>query len=462
MIGQAARRAGSSTRSAPATSAAARYCATSEPGPQRTCVEPGAAQHAGTAAGPWSASGTTCVADRIAHGGFVVARHEGVVVFVRHALPGERVVAEVTEGQEGDRFLRGRRGRGARGLAATGSRRPARSPARALRRLRLPARRPRRPARPQGRGRRRAAAAAGRARRRRRGRGGPGRRRGLGWRTRVQWAVDPRRAGRAAQAPLPRRRAGRPLPDRAPGPAGRHRHRVAGRHGGRGDRLPDRPAAAAGHDRATAATFADGPLRARTSRPRAGPGRSPARASGRCTPAPPTRSWRPCSRRWRPQPGERAVDLYAGVGLFAACAGRARSGPTGHVRRRRVRRGAPSRTPPANLADLPQVVAGRATGWTGRSRGRSRRRATSSSSTRRAPAPSGDVVAGIARAAPRAVAYVACDPAALARDVAFFAEHGYALTVAAGVRPVPDDAPRRVRRAARCRPPIVYLDIKRH
>ena len=30
-------------------------------------------------------------------------------------------------------------------------------------------------------------------------------------------------------------------------------------------------------------------------------------------------------------------------------------------------------------------------------------------------------------AAPRAVVYVACDPAALARDVAYFAEHGYAL-----------------------------------
>ena len=31
--------------------------------------------------------------------------------------------------------------------------------------------------------------------------------------------------------------------------------------------------------------------------------------------------------------------------------------------------------------------------------------------------------------APRAVAYVACDPAALARDVAIFAEHGYRMTV---------------------------------
>ncbi len=47
------------------------------------------------------------VADAIAHGGHVVARAEGVVVFVRHALPGERVVVEITEGREGDRFLRG-------------------------------------------------------------------------------------------------------------------------------------------------------------------------------------------------------------------------------------------------------------------------------------------------------------------------------------------------------------------
>jgi tRNA/tmRNA/rRNA uracil-C5-methylase (TrmA/RlmC/RlmD family) len=33
----------------------------------------------------------------VAHGGHCVARHEGRVVFVRHALPGEVVVAEVTE-----------------------------------------------------------------------------------------------------------------------------------------------------------------------------------------------------------------------------------------------------------------------------------------------------------------------------------------------------------------------------
>jgi tRNA/tmRNA/rRNA uracil-C5-methylase (TrmA/RlmC/RlmD family) len=39
-----------------------------------------------------------------------------------------------------------------------------------------------------------------------------------------------------------------------------------------------------------------------------------------------------------------------------------------------------------------------------------------------------EVVAGITARGPRAVAYVACDPAALARDVRTFREHGYGLT----------------------------------
>ena len=42
----------------------------------------------------------------VAHGGHCVARHEGQVVFVRHALPGERVLAQVTDGGPGSRFLR--------------------------------------------------------------------------------------------------------------------------------------------------------------------------------------------------------------------------------------------------------------------------------------------------------------------------------------------------------------------
>ncbi|MGW8065135.1 class I SAM-dependent RNA methyltransferase [Streptomyces ziwulingensis] len=43
----------------------------------------------------------------VAHGGHCIARtSEGQVLFVRHALPGERVVVRVTEGEEGSRFLR--------------------------------------------------------------------------------------------------------------------------------------------------------------------------------------------------------------------------------------------------------------------------------------------------------------------------------------------------------------------
>jgi tRNA/tmRNA/rRNA uracil-C5-methylase (TrmA/RlmC/RlmD family) len=37
----------------------------------------------------------------VAHGGSCVARHEGRVVFVRHALPGERVLAQITEDRGG-------------------------------------------------------------------------------------------------------------------------------------------------------------------------------------------------------------------------------------------------------------------------------------------------------------------------------------------------------------------------
>uniref|UniRef100_UPI00356362B1 TRAM domain-containing protein n=1 Tax=Nocardioides sp. TaxID=35761 RepID=UPI00356362B1 len=45
----------------------------------------------------------------IAHGGHCVVRlpePESRVVFVRHTLPGERVVLRITEGTEGDRFWR--------------------------------------------------------------------------------------------------------------------------------------------------------------------------------------------------------------------------------------------------------------------------------------------------------------------------------------------------------------------
>jgi tRNA/tmRNA/rRNA uracil-C5-methylase (TrmA/RlmC/RlmD family) len=44
---------------------------------------------------------------KVAHGGHCVTRYDGRVVFVRHALPGETVQVQITEGREGDRFLLG-------------------------------------------------------------------------------------------------------------------------------------------------------------------------------------------------------------------------------------------------------------------------------------------------------------------------------------------------------------------
>jgi tRNA/tmRNA/rRNA uracil-C5-methylase (TrmA/RlmC/RlmD family) len=123
-------------------------------------------------------------------------------------------------------------------------------------------------------------------------------------------------------------------------------------------------------------------------------------------------------------PGEAAWDLYCGVGLFAAVLADAvgRSGEVIAVE------SAPASAAAAadNLADLPQVriFEGRAV-------------AVLRAKVGRAPAlvvldpprtgAGRKVVEAIAALEPRRVIYVACDPAALARDVATFADHGYAL-----------------------------------
>ncbi|MGY1856832.1 class I SAM-dependent RNA methyltransferase [Modestobacter sp. SYSU DS0290] len=52
------------------------------------------------ATGGWVGRRFEVTVGPVAHGGHCVARHEGRVVFVRHTLPGERVVVEVTEDRQ--------------------------------------------------------------------------------------------------------------------------------------------------------------------------------------------------------------------------------------------------------------------------------------------------------------------------------------------------------------------------
>ena len=181
---------------------------------------------------------------------------EGQVLFVRHTLPGEKVIARVTDGEEDARFLRAdavtilERVQGPRRGAL-----PVRRP-RPLRRLRLAARQAGRPAPAQGRGHRRAAPAARRASPPRRPAGTarscrpratscpPGE--VPAWRTRVQYAVD--EDGRAG---LRKHRSHEVEPIEhcmiaAPGrQRTRHREARLARHGlGRGDRRHRLPATA--------------------------------------------------------------------------------------------------------------------------------------------------------------------------------------------------------------------------
>jgi tRNA/tmRNA/rRNA uracil-C5-methylase (TrmA/RlmC/RlmD family) len=133
----------------------------------------------------------------------------------------------------------------------------------------------------------------------------------------------------------------------------------------------------------------------------------------------------------QPRPGERALDLYCGVGLFAGALAD-RVGEAGGVlavegNRRAV---ADARH---NLAGLPQVRVQCA-----RVDGPLLRRLAAAHPRPDVvvldPPRSGagrDVVTELARIGPRAVGYVACDPAALARDVATFTGLGYRL---AGLR----------------------------
>jgi tRNA/tmRNA/rRNA uracil-C5-methylase (TrmA/RlmC/RlmD family) len=140
------------------------------------------------------------------------------------------------------------------------------------------------------------------------------------------------------------------------------------------------------------------------------------------------------------RPGERALDLYAGVGLFAAALGAA-VGPSGQVVAVESDPTAADHAR-ANLVDQPHVavVTARVDDAFGVSRG-SRRGGPPRGARSPLLPPWVDVVvldpprAGAGRAVcvevsrlrPRAIAYLGCDPAVLARDTAVLAGVGYRL-----------------------------------
>ena len=120
--------------------------------------------------------------------------------------------------------------------------------------------------------------------------------------------------------------------------------------------------------------------------------------------------------------GEHVLDLYGGVGLFSAAIVEA-VGPTGHVD---LIEGSKVATADAarNFAAFSNITI--ATGDVAKLLPR----ITAADVVVLDPPRDGagkEAVAHIARLAPRAIVYVACDPAALARDTAYLADHGYSL-----------------------------------
>jgi tRNA/tmRNA/rRNA uracil-C5-methylase (TrmA/RlmC/RlmD family) len=126
-----------------------------------------------------------------------------------------------------------------------------------------------------------------------------------------------------------------------------------------------------------------------------------------------------------PRPGETALDLYSGAGLFAAFLAEA-VGPAGEVVALEADRAA-VRSAVRGLRDLPRVsvrpvrvtpatVRGAVTGLD----------LAVLDPPRTGAGP--EVMAALLAHRPRAVAYVACDPAALARDLATAGSHGYRVT----------------------------------
>ncbi|WP_137295323.1 class I SAM-dependent RNA methyltransferase [Nocardioides dongxiaopingii] len=313
----------------------------------------------------------------VGHGGFCVARHEGRAVFVRHALPGERVVVAVTEGTDGDRFWRAD---AVEVLSASEHRVPAPCPY----------------AGPDACGgcdfqhvevaHQRDLKATVVAEQLRRLAGldvaveveaVPGDVGGLGWRTRQRYASLPD-GGRAMR---------------------KHRsHELVAVD----QCLLESPDPATHVVHGVAFAVADGGF-------------------WQVHPGAPETLVDAVLEALAPQPGESALDLYAGVGLFSRFLAD-RVGGTGRVAMVEGDTTASALSldnvpgAEATAGDVARVLAESLAGhWDVVVLDPPREGA------KRA------VVEQVVARAPRAVAHVACDPAALARDVAIFAEHGYRL-----------------------------------
>ena len=150
--------------------------------------------------------------------------------------------------------------------------------------------------------------------------------------------------------------------------------------------------------------------------------------SGRCTPVRPPTFVAAVLEQLAPRAGERALDLYAGVGPVRRGPSPTRSARTAPVLAveadaRAVRRR------PRNLADRPQVGCRR--GKVDRALRPLVRQDISADLVVLDPPRTGAGRDGDPRhrrpATARRVAYVACDPAALARDVAYAGTAGYRL-----------------------------------
>ncbi|RKF23796.1 class I SAM-dependent RNA methyltransferase [Micromonospora globbae] len=371
----------------------------------------------------------------VAPGGHCVARVDGQVVFVRHALPGERVVAEVTEVHRG--FVRAD---AVTVIEASPDRveppcpyaRPGRCGGCDLQHVAPAAQREWK-------------AAVVREQLSRLGGltdaevdrlgvrvealpGGP-----LGWRSRVRYAVDAAdRAGLLKHrshevVPIDRCLIAHPAIQRLPVlPAS-------------GARWPDAEAvetvASTGGDVAVStvaggvATTVEGPATVRE----VAAGREwalPASAFWQVHPAAADTLVAAVLELLEPRPGEVAWDLYGGAGLFAA----ALAGRVGDAGRVTLVEAAAQGVAAArdNLRDLPrvEVVAARV------ETALARRRITGPVDVVVLDPPrtgaGARVVRELVAAASRAVGYVACDPAAFARDVRTFAGLGWRLAALRG------------------------------